>query len=375
MHTRVLPLIALLCTVPSQAAEAAGADMATAITREIQQKEDAARAGMERYWEAQPDAPAVIPGQFLTSLKKLPWPDMRPEPKAKYYDRPEVKARELSDEEADPLLAGLAKKEKSIKNEREAAQRENDEERYALWKRNYDFFLQGMASCKAGTTSGADRVALLEAAQAFIKEGMPRFYLMDTKSDSADLERMSGQVQTLIASLYQQGQYVPDYRSLLWAERIGGHLAGGVTPVSEKEKRSYYKIIARLHAFDPRAPEAEANSGGALSAAPAGATTNPGMEPFLQGLVEQCNKAIAGLNVSAATPAQYPAIGNKAEQAIRKMLASFPRGWQDDPRARWAHGWFAEALEKSGKAGTPLERGMTLFKALDQYEAGLKAGL
>ena len=99
------------------------------------------------------------------------------------------------------------------------------------------------------------------------------------------------------------------------------------------------------------------------------------MEQFLQGLVNQCNKTIAGLNVASAAPSRYTEIGNKAEQAMRKMLASFPDGWQNYPRARWAHSWFSDALEKSLKSKASADRGMTLFKALDKYEAGLKSGL
>ena len=65
---------------------------------------------------------------------------------------------------------------------------------------------------------------------------------------------------------------------------------------------------------------------------------------------------------------------DKAEAAIRKMLASFPAGWQKYPRADWAHAWFSASLEKAGRAADPGRRGMELFKALDKYEAGLKAG-
>ena len=373
MNIKLSLAIALLLSAPSQAAENAGADWVAAMTQEMKQKEDAARAEMENYWVAQPEAAAVIPGQFLANLKTLPWPDPRPEAKEKYYSRPEVKARELTGEDADPLLAGLSKKEKSVKNELQAAQRESDEERYGLWKKNVVFFQQGIDFCASGSPSGAERVALLEAAQGFVKEGVPHFYLRDaTDDDNAALAQISSRVQALIADLYRQGQYVPDYKSVLWAERIGGHLAGGITPVSEKEKRSYYKIIARLRVFDPRAKQAEAKGGETLTSAPADAAMDPRMERFLQGLVNQCNKTIAGLNVVSVAPSQYTEIGNKAEQAIREMLASFPDGWQKYPRAKWAHGWFSDALEKSDKAKVPADRGMTLFKALDKYEAGLK---
>lgn len=376
MNIQIPLAIALLLSAPSQAAENAGADLVAAMTQEMQQKEDAARAEMENYWAAQPEAAAVIPGQFLANLKTLPWPDPRPEAKEKYYSRPEVKARELTGEDADPLLAGLSKKEKSVKNELQAAQRESDEERYARWNKNVAFFRQGIESCASGNISGQERVALLEAVRGFVKEGVPRYYLHDTvDADRATLAQISRRVEVLVAELYRQGQYVPDYKSMLWAERIGGHLAGGITPVSEKEKRSYYKIIARLRSFDPRAQEALVAGGEALTAAPANAATDPKMEQFLQGLVNQCNKTIAGLNVAQAAPSQYTEIGNKAEQAIRKMLVSFPAGWQNYPRSKWAYGWFADALEKSAQEHAPAARGMTLFRALDKYEAGLKAGL
>lgn len=376
MNFKLALAIAMLPFPPLCAAENVGAEMATAMTQEIKQQEEARNAQMESYWDAQPEAPAVIPGQFLAKLKTLPWPDPRPVAKEKYFTRPEVKARELKGEDADPLLAGLSKKEKSVKNELQAAQRESDEERYALWKRNVVFFQQGIESSASGAIAGQERVSLLEAALVFVKEGVPRYYLHDTvNEDTAILAQISNRAQALIANLYKQGQYVPDYKSMLWAERIGNHLAGGITPVSEREKRDYHKIIARLRAFDPRATQAEAKDGETLAAAPAAAAADPAMEQFLQGLVSQCNKTIAGLNVAAAVPSQYTEIGNKAEQAIRNMLASFPSNWQNYPRAKWAHGWFADALEKSAGISVPADRGMALFKALDKYEAGLKAGL
>jgi len=355
MNIRITLAIALFFCAPIHAAEQAG------------------RAAMENYWAAQPDAAAVIPGPFLVNLKNLSWPDPRPEAREKYLARPEVQARELKEEEVDPLLAGLAKRSRAVKRDLEAAQSASDESRYQLWQKNVAFFQQGIGACAAGTISGAARVALLEAALGFVKEGVPRFYLREiTDDDNAVLARMSGRVQALIADLYRQGQYVPDDGSMLWAERTGKHLAGGITPVSETEKRGYYKIIARLRAFDPRAAQAE--SGEILAAAPADAATDPRMEAFLQGLVSRCDKTIAGLNLAAAAPSRYTEIGNQAEQAIRDMLASFPDGWQQYPRARWAHGWFSDALMKSGKANAPADRGMLLFKALDKYQAGLKAG-
>lgn len=375
IRTPLVVALLLLCA-SSQAAENVGEDKVVPMTHEMKQNEETARAEMENYWSAQPEAAAVIHGQFLANLKKLSWPDPRPEAREKYFIRPEIKVRELKGEEADPLLSGLVKKEKNVKNDLEAAQIESDEARYKLWKKNVTFFQLGINSCEAGNISGAERVALLEALQSFIKEGIPRFYLRyATDGDAEALARMSSRVKALITDLYRQGQYVPDYRSMLWAERIGGHLAGGMSVVNEKEKRSYYKIIARLRAFDPRAPQAEAEGGETQAVAPVDAAKDTKMEAFLQGLVSQCDKTIAGLNVASATPSQHTEIGNKAERAIRKMLDSFPDGWQKYPRARWAHGWFSDALEKSSKANAPADRGMALFKALDRYEVGLKSGL
>lgn len=358
---------------------------------ELAAGEEAGKQEMYAYWDALPAAEPVVPGQLLSKLKTLPWPDPRPVPKEKYLERPVVKARELTEEEGDPLLAGLAKKEDEVKNELEAAQRESDEARYGLWLENLGFFRRGVSSCEAGDTAGAERVKLLEAARVFIKEGVPRFYLKETtekpaakdfggmqigkaggkeKADAGDLKALEKRVTLLVSSLYRDGEYIPDYRSMLWAEQAGGKLAAGLSGISEKEKQRYYKIIARIRDFDPRAPQAEAAGGGALAGAPAGgAARDAKWEQFLQGLVGQCNKTISGLNLATAQPSQYKELGDRAEQALRKMLASFPPGWQKYPRAKWAHNWFSSALDKA--AADPAARGMAIFKALDSYEAGL----
>ncbi|MDO8804829.1 MAG: hypothetical protein Q7R35_10380 [Elusimicrobiota bacterium] len=327
------------------------------------------------YWDAQPEAEPVVSGQLLSKLKAIPWPDPRPVPKEKYLERPVVKARELTEEEGDPLLAGLAKKEAEAGSELKDAQRESDMARYGLWMENFGFYQRMINACEGGRTSGAERVKVLEGAQVFIKEGVPRFYLAETVDSSArPLDGLEERVKLLIPQLYKQGQYIPDYRSRLWAERIGGQLAGGMSGVTGTEKQRYYKIIARIRDFDPRVPQAEAAGGAALAAAPAaGAAGDAKWEDFLQGLSVQCRKIISTINFSVP-PEQQKAAGEKIEQDMRRLLASFPAGWQKYPRAKWAHSWFAGALERSGKAADPGARGLEIFNALDKYEAGLGEG-
>ena len=394
----VLFLAAPAWAAKKKSAEAAIADamkQADAIPAQLAKDEEARKKEMTDYWDAQPEAEPVVPGQLFSKLKKTPWPDPRPVPKEKYLERPVVKARELTEEEGDPLLAGLGKKEDEVKNELEAAQKESDEARYDLWLRNFVFFRNALDSCEAGGTGGAERVKLLEGAQVFIREGLPRFYLKETtekpagkdldgfqhagaglkkeKADAGDLKALEARVKRLVASLYGKGEYIPDSRSMLWAEQMGGQLAGGLSGVGAPDKRRYYKIIERVRNFDPRAPQAEAAGGGALAGAPAaGAARDVNWEQFLAGLAAQCNKTISGLNLASAQPSQYKELGDKAEQALRKMLASFPAGWQKYPRAKWAHDWFSSPLEKS--VTDPAARGMAVFKALDSYEAGLGAG-
>lgn len=340
---------------------------------ELAQEEEARKQALADYWDAQPEAETVVAGQLLEKLKKLPWPDPRPVPKEKYLERPSVKARELTEEEADPLLAGLGKKEKEIKSGLEAAQQESDAARYGLWMENFGFFQRAINACESGGTAGAERVKILEGALVFIKEGEPRFYLRETTEKAAGaLDGLAARVKQLIPDLYARGEYAPDYRAMLWAEQTGGQLAGGLSDIGEKEKRRFYKIIKRIRDFDPRAPQAEAEGGGTLTGAPAaGAAKDAKWEEFLRSLTGQCNKTLSGLNLMAAQPSQYKELGDKVEQALRKMLVSFPAGWQKYPRAKWAHGWFSSALDKAGKGADPQSRGMALFKALDGYEAGL----
>lgn len=403
MKARLLTVIAVsLAAAPAWSAKKKsieqiieeGKKAADNVPAELAREEEARTQEMAAYWDARPEAEPVVPGQLLSRLKKLPWPDPRPVPKGKYLERPVVKARELTEEEGDPLLAGLGEKEAEVKNELEAAQRDSDQARYARWMENFDFFHGALDSCEAGETAGAERVKLLEATQVFIKEGMPRFYLKETlekpaekdfggmqhsgaaekkrKAYAGDLKALEPRIKRLISLLYGKGEYIPDYRAMLWAERTGGQLAGGLTGISEKEKQRYYKIIARVRNYDPRAPQAEAGGGAAQAGAPAaGAARNAKLEDFLQGLVGQCNKTISSLDLMSAPPSKYKEIGDKAEQAIGKMLAAFPAGWQKYPRARWAHDWFSSALTKAGKGADPAARGMALFKALDSYEAGL----
>ncbi len=399
---KTLTLIALFLAAPAwsggeKSAEASISDamkQADAIPAQLAREEEARKQEMLAYWDVQSEAEPVVPGQLLSKLKTIPWPDPRPVPKEKYLERPVVKARELAEEEGDPLLAGLAQKENEVKNELEAAQKESDEARYSQWMRNFVFFRNAVESCEAGETGGAERVKLLEGAQVFIKEGLPRFYLKETaekpaekdlggfqhtgagvkkeKADAGDLKALEGLVKRLVSSLYAKGEYIPDPRSMLWAEQTGGQLAGGLSGVGAPDKQRYYKIMERVRNYDPRAPQAEAAGGGALAGAPAaGAAKDAKWEQFLTGLVGQCNKTISGLNLATAQPSQYKEIGDRAEQALRKMLASFPPGWQKYPRAKWAHNWFSSALEKAGNGADPAGRGMSLFKALDSYEAGL----
>ena len=378
---KTLMLAALFLSAPAWAAKKKSAEaaiaeamkQADAIPAQLALEEEARKQEMYDYWDAWPEAEPVVPGQLLSKLKKTPWPDPRPVPKEKYLERPEVKARELTEEEGDPLLAGLGKKEAEVKNELEAAQQESDEARYGLWMENFGFFQRSINACEGGRTGGAERVKILEAALVFLKEGEPRFYLRPaTEKAAGSLEGLEARVKQLIPQLYKQGQYIPDYRSMLWAEQTGGQLAGGLSGVSALEKQRYYKIIGRIRDFDPRAPQAEAAGGGALAGAPAaGAAKDAKWEQFLTGLAGQCNKTISGLNLATAQPSQYKEIGDRAEQALRKMLASFPPGWQKYPRAKWAHLWFSSALEKAGKGADPAARGMAIFKSLDSYEAGL----
>ncbi|MDO8804165.1 MAG: hypothetical protein Q7R35_07030 [Elusimicrobiota bacterium] len=327
----------------------------------------------EAYWDAQPEAEAVVPGQLLAALKKIPWPDPRPVPKEKYLERPEVKAKELNDGEADPLLAGLATKEKEVKSALEAAQQESDEARYDLWMENFGFYQRAINACEAGRLAGAERVKVLEAALVFVKEGEPRFHLRGTTDKAAGtLEGLEERVKLLIPDLYKKGQYIPDYRDMLWADHINGQLAGGLSGVGEKERQRYYKILERVRNFDPRAPQAEGEGGEVLAGAPAAdAAKDAKWEQFLRGLVSRCKTTISVMNILSAPPAQYKEIGDKAELAIRKMLASFPAGWEKYPRAKWAHGWFSAGLEKAGKSAEPASRGLELFQTLNKYEAGL----
>ncbi|MDD5207985.1 MAG: hypothetical protein PHV36_01230 [Elusimicrobiales bacterium] len=377
---KTLALAALFLSAPvwssgKKSPEAVIADstgLADKMQADLAKEEEIREQEMESYWDAQPEAEPVVAGQLLAGLKKIPWPDPRPVPKEKYLERPEVRAGELTDEEADPLLAGTAKKEKESAEELEAARRASDMSRYGLWLENFGFFQRAINACESGRTSGAERVKVLESAQTFVKEDVPLFYLAETV-DSSDrpLEGLEARVKILLPELYKRGEYIPDYRSMLWAERVGGRLAGGMSGVTEAEKRRYYKIIARVRKFDPRAPQTEAAGGAVLASAPvAGAAKDAKWEQFLRDLAGQCNKTISTLSFSS-DPSRHKDTGDKVEQAIRKMLASFPPGWEKYPRARWAHGWFSGALDRAGKAQDPTGRAMEIFKALDKYEAGL----
>lgn len=264
-------------------------------------------------------------------------------------------------------------KEKEIKSGLEAAQQESDKTRYALWMENFGFFQRAINACESGGTAGAERVKILEGLLVFIKEGEPRFYLRETTEKAAGaLDGLAARVKQLIPELYARGEYAPDYRAMLWAEQTGGQLAGGLSGIGETEKRRFYKIIKRIREFDPRAPQAEAEGGGALTGAPAaGAAKDAKWEQFLRGLVGRCNKTISGMNLMTAQPSEYPALLARVEKEINAILASFPAGWQKYPRARWAHDWFAGALEKNKKAADPMTGGRELFKALNDYETGL----
>ena len=122
---KTLLLAALLLAAPAWAAKKKSAEaaiaeamkQADAIPARLAREEEARKQEMYDYWDAWPEAEPVVPGQLLSKLKKTPWPDPRPVPKEKYLERPEVKARELTEEEGDPLLAGLGKKKSEIKNE------------------------------------------------------------------------------------------------------------------------------------------------------------------------------------------------------------------------------------------------------------------
>ena len=351
-----------------------GKKAADNMAAESAQKREAEKKAMEDYWDAQPEAEPVVPGGLLSKLKKIPWPDVRPVAKEKYFPRPEVKADAPADEEEyDPLMAGAAKKEKAAQRDLEAVRKESDAARFDLWLKNIDFYVQKLDACAAGRLEGAERVKTIESALAFVKEGQPEFYLKSVADRGVKyLKEMETRIKEMTAALYQEGLYVPDYKALFWAEETGGKIAAGLPGVTEKEKSRYSKIIARVRNFDPRAPEAEAAGGGALAGAPAaGAAKDAKWEQFLRGLAGRCNKTISGLNLMTAQPAEYPALLARVEKEINAILASFPAGWQKYPRAKWAHNWFTGALDKNKKAADPMTGGRELFKALNDYETGL----
>lgn len=380
---KIFLIAALLTASPAWSAQKKSAEAlieesgkaADSIAAAAAGEEAARQLELERYWDAQPEAPAVVPGQLLANLRKLPWPDPRPVPKEKYLERPEVKARELTGEEGDPLLAGLDAKESGIKSELEAARKASDDARYDLWLENFGFYMRAINDCESGRTSGAERVKILEGMQAFLKEGEPRFYLRETGEKAAGtLPGLAERSKLLVAELYRKGEYIPNYKDLLWAERMGGQISGGLSGAAAKDKQRYYKIVARVRAFDPRALQAEGQGGAPKAAAPAaGQARDEKWEKFLAGLVPQCNAAISSMDFQSLNP-DYRLAVNKQAAAVKGMLESFPPGWEDYPRAKWARGWFSSAVEKAGKETSDAGRAMELFKALDNYEAGLKAG-
>lgn len=322
------------------------------------------------YWDAQPPAPAVLPDGFLGRLRKAPWPDARPVPKERYFERPEIKARELQGDEGDPLLAGIAGREDEVKQEQQSEQDRSDTERLALWGRNLDFFSRALADCRAGRTAGAERVKVLESLLGFVKEKEPRFHrLRLAEAGSRRLSEMGGQAQALIADLEARGEYAPDILALQWAERTGGALAGGITPVPEGDKRNYHKIVARAARFDPRAAQLGARPA-AAAGAPVGAKDEK-WEAFLEDLIGQSQKLLKSLDLSAPA-SEHKALTDKLERSMRKLLAGFPPGWQKYGRAKWAHGWLAEGLAESARANDTEARGKALYMALYQLEAGLR---
>lgn len=340
---------------------------------DMARQKEAEKKAMEDYWDAQPDAPAVLPGNFLSTLKKLPWPDLRPVPKEKYFPRPEVKAAAPDEEEDDPLLAGLAKKEKAAKQDLEAAQKESDDQRFGLWLQNIDFYTKALDDCASGATEGAGRVKTMESALIFIKEGQPEFYLRTVADRGVKLlKEMEAGIKELSARLYLEGQYIPNYKDLDMADKLCGRIAAGSfdvgEPLTEKEKQRCYKVLDRLSRLDPRAPQAQ---GSGLKTAAGGGPRDAKWEEFLTGLVAKNNKVLSGLNF-AADPSEYPAICADIEKQINGLLASFPAGWQKYPRAKWAHDWYAGALEKSKKTADPGAKGQELFRVLNDFEAGLR---
>lgn len=345
------------------------------MTADMAQEREAEKKAMEDYWDAQPDAPAVLPGKFLETLRKLPWPELRPVPKEKYFTRPEIKAGVPADgEEDDPLLAGSWKKERAAQKDLKALRKESDDARFALWLRNIDYFAKALDGCKAGATEGAERVKIMESALVFIKEGEPEFHLRAVADEGVKLlKKMEAVIKELASELYRRGEYIPDHKDLNMAEKISGRLAfpaGDPEPLTEKEKQRYYKVADRFARLDPRAPDAAAQ-GAPVRYAAGGGAKDARREEFLRGLVGRCNKTISGLNLMAAQPSDYPALIAKVEKEINAILASFPPGWQKYPRARWAHDWFSGALEKAKKSADPGARGKELFRALNDFEAGL----
>ncbi|HAH31908.1 MAG TPA: hypothetical protein DCL44_06300 [Elusimicrobia bacterium] len=365
----------MFLTIPAWSAEnkPAGEGIAESLKTELTQEKEARKQAMENYWDSQPKAGAVMPNRLFLKLKKIPWPDTRPVPKDKYFERPEVKARELKTEGGNPPLASPAKKEKELKNDLETARKESDETRFNLWAQNTGFYRQAIADSETGRITGSERVKALESALVFIKEGEPRFYLRDIADKCLNkLEEMGTDIKALIAKLEQTGQYIPDYQALEWAEKIGGRLSAGEfaigEPVVETEKQRYYKITDRVVRFDPRVSAAKAQ-GEEVVYVP-GPGNDPKWEKFISGLIERNNKMLSRFNLSATAENREKICGD-IESSMRKMLAEFPAGWEKYPRAKWAHDWFTRALEKSRQSFGISAKGTVLYQALNTFDSGL----